>query len=83
MYSWLLALYPHGEQLSKVAHDFTIQAAANRYAHPAATYIGSMWKNDLVNEQILKKPVPGGVRWQDLKVDRFKASASNVVSNRK
>lgn len=94
------ALYPQGQELSYVAHDFAIQGAANRYAHPAATYLGGMWKTHpgdtvasmkangtyqdgsmkaVLNEGLLKRSVPGGPRWRDNKVERFKASSSSSV----
>ena len=77
------ALYPQGEQLSHVANDFCVQGGANRYAHPAATYLGAMWKKNLLNDQLLKRPVKGGVRWRDQKIERFQASSSNRAFSNK
>ena len=82
-------LRPQGPKTSNAAHKFTIGCAADRYAHPAAKYLGSQWNTGgKLNEEILKNPIkqPNAVSWRGSAAGslvKFKANASNAERSMK
>jgi hypothetical protein len=81
-------LRPQGPVVAQAAHKFTIGAAADRYAHPGAQYLGGLWKSKgSVNDEVLKAPIkqPNSVNWagRGRTMEKFTATASSAERSAK